>query len=161
MRLWYARRGIPWVPLLACLFVAVLAAVTAYRWPATTFVMLPGALASCAAAAAFVLDEPSASAVWVTPRGGRWARLTRFAVVVLPATLWCAVVATLAEPGVVDRPRWAAAGLGAQAVALVLAALSSRRGIAMPGNGVAPAVAGMSLMPFVIGPLLGWTPLAG
>lgn len=159
MRLWYARRGIPWVPFLACLLLAGVAAVAAHQWSHLSGALLPGTLAACAAADGFLFDEPAEPAVRVTPRGGLWARFTRTAVAVVPAMLWCAVLATLPDRGELDLSRWIIVGLGAQAGALGLAGLSSHRGMAMPGSGVAPAVAGMTLAPFVIGPMIGWTPL--
>jgi hypothetical protein len=158
-RLWYARRGIPWIPFLTCLLVALVGAAGAQQWPRIAGALLIASLAGCAAAPGFVFDEPAGSAVWVTPRGERWAHLTRGLVALLPALLWCSVLATLAEPGDFDRSRWLTMGLGSQVLALGLAWAASRRGVAVPGNTVAPAVVGLTLVPFVIGPMIGWTPL--
>jgi hypothetical protein len=158
MRLWYARRGIPWVPLLACLWFAPVAAVVGHRWPHVVG-LLPAALAGCAAATAYLFDDPAAAATRVTPRGGRWAGLARCAVAALPAVIWCAVVATAPDAAEIDRSDWVVAGLGAQWLALGLAWAAARRGHATPGAAVAPAIAGVALMPFIVGPFVGWTPL--
>ncbi len=159
MRLWYARRGVRWSPVLACLAVATAGAVAAQQWTQSAGALLVAGLAGCAAAPGFLFDEPAASAVRVTPRGARWADLTRTGAALAPAALWLVVLATLAEPVDLDRSRWLVAGLGSQGIALGLAWGASRRGIALPGSGVAPAVVGLVLVPFVIGPFLGWTPL--
>lgn len=158
MHLWYARRAIPWIPFLACLLVASAAFAAAAVWPALAAVFLPGTLAASAAAPGFLLDDPAAPATRVTPRGARWAPLTRVAVALVPAALWVAAVTTVAPDG--DRhTRWVLAGWSAQLLALGLAWWVSRRGVAAPGSTVAPAVAGLTLVPIVIGPFVGWTPL--
>jgi hypothetical protein len=159
MRLWYARRGIPWVPFLACLALASAAAGAGQLWPQVAATLLPAALAACAAAPGFLFDDPSAAAVAVTPRGGRWARLSRCCVAAAPAGLWLALLAALPRSVQLDRSDWAAAGLAGQLLGLGLGWLASRRGVLTPGSSVAGAVAGITLMPFVIGPLIGWTPL--
>ena len=159
MRLWYARRGIPWVPFLACLALGLIMTAVGHVWSQLAGVLLPGVLAACACAAGFVLDDPAAAAVDVTPRGGRWSRVTRCSVAAVPAALWLALLTTVPSSLALDRSNWAAAGLAGQLLALGLAGTASRRGVTAPGGSVAGAVAGVTLMPFVIGPLVGWNPL--
>lgn len=157
MRLWYARRGIPWVPFLACLALAGVSAVVLGRWPQVTGALAPAAMAGCAAAAGFVFDEPALAATAVTPRGGRWAWLSRSAVVLLPAAAWLVFATRLPIEG--HRTNWVLLGLGGQSCALLLAWWSSRRGATAPGSAIAPAVVVLLLMPFAIGPMLGWNGL--
>ena len=157
MRLWYAWRGIPWIPFLACLALAGAAAAALGRWPQTAGALAPATRAACAAAAGFVFDEPALAATAVTPRGGRWAAVTRCSVALAPAALWLTCADRLPLEG--DRSRWLLLGLGGQLAAVALAWLSARRGVTAPGTSVAPAIAGLLLMPFVIGPLLGWNGL--
>ena len=154
MRLWYVRRGIPWVPFLACLALVVGAAGAIARWPQLSGGLLPAASGLGAAATGFVLDEPAAEATNVTARGGRWARLARAGVALVPVAIWLIVVET--APAGTHRTGWTMTGLTGQAAAMTLAVLARRRGSATPGALIAPAVAGLTLAPFVIGPILGW-----
>lgn len=155
LRLWYAGRGVSWVPLLACLTLAAAGAAAPHRWPETAGVLLPVALACCAAAVGFVFDESATAVVHVTPRGAGWRRTTRCAVGVLPALAWSVVVATARGPAV-DELGWLLAGLSCQLVALGLAALASRHAVAAPGASIASALAILVLMPLVVGPVAGW-----
>jgi len=123
-------------------------------WPDVAGAMLPAAAAVCAAATGFLLDEPATAATAVTARGGRWAQVARGAVAVLPLATWLTIVAT--APAGTHRTPWSVTGLAAQALALTLALLAIRRGSVTPGAAVASAIAGLTLMPFVIGPMLGW-----
>jgi hypothetical protein len=158
MRLWYARRGISWVPLLACLCLALTVVPLGHRWPDSLGVLLPAALALCAAACGFVFDEAAAAVVSVTPRGAGWRRTTRCFVAALPALVWVLLVARL-DGARVDRTGWLLAGLGTQLVALGLAALASRREVGAPGSTVASVLVVLTLMPLVIGPIAGWEPV--
>lgn len=160
MFLWYARRGISWLPLLACLFLVGVAAVLLQQWPSWQYVLLPVALACAAAATGFVFDESATSVVTVTPRGAGWRRTARCLVALLPAAAWAATVATLNQQTIAaDRSDWLLAGFGCQLVALGAAALASRHGIAAPGSGVASALVLLVLMPMVVGPMAGWEPV--
>lgn len=156
MRLWYARRGIPWDPFLACLASALLLAAVVHGWPRWAGLMLPGAMAACAASVGFVLDEPAAAAAAVTPRGGRWAAATRVGVALAPVLVWLLVVTGAPSSLELDESAWITAGLAAQVAALVSAWSAVRRGATTPGSSVAAAIAGIVLAPFVIGPMLGW-----
>lgn len=160
MRLWYAGRGISWVPLLACLGCAGVMTVVGRQWPGTLFVLLPATLACCAAAAGFVFDESATAVVAVTPRGAGWRRTTRCLVALLPAGVWVVIVTAVAgrEPGV-DRVGWVLAGLGALVIALGLAALAARRQVSAPGPAVASTLVMLVLMPPVVGPLAGLEPV--
>jgi hypothetical protein len=51
------------------------------------------------------------------------------------------------------------AGSGCLLLAAGASALVARRGAAAPGGVVAAAVAGLVLMPMVVGPIAGWEPL--
>ncbi len=159
MRLWYARRGIPWIPLLVCCALALLAAAVGRRWPDTLPVLLPGALACCAAAAGFVFDEAAAPVVSVTPRGAGWRRTTRLCVTVVPLVVWLAVVALLPAASEPDRVGWSTAGVACLLVAAGTAGLSARREVSAPGSSIAGLVCGLVLLPMVVGPIAGWAPL--
>ena len=160
MFLWYARRGISWVPLLVCLFLVLVVALLLRQWPSSQVVLLPAALAICAAATGFVFDESATAVVTVTPRGAGWRRTVRCLVALLPAGVWISVMATLDQQEIaVDRSDWVLAGLGSQLVALGAAALASRRGIAAPGSAVASALVLLVLAPLVVGPMAGWDPV--
>src|SRR6476619_2336045 len=97
MRLWYLRRAVPWAALSGCGVVAVALVATARRWPETSGLVLPYALVACAAAAGFLMDESSAPIVGVTARGGAWRLLARLSGVVLPVSLWLALVLVVGE----------------------------------------------------------------
>ena len=156
MRLWYARRGVPWTPLLACLGLSTSAAVAVQLWASISSALLPGMAALCAAGAGFVLDEPASAATNVTPRGQRWAVTTRVGVGALPAGLWLSILATMPQAADVNVSAWILTGLAGQVIAVALAWFGSARGNPSPGASVAAAVAGATLAPFVIGPFLGW-----
>ncbi len=157
MRLWYLRRGVPWVAVAGCLAVAAALAAAAHHWTSAALVLLPFAVASGAAAAGFLLDEEGAALLSSTPRGGRWAEATRLAA--LPGV----GVAVL----VLVRPVADAAGLtpvGWSVVPLVGVALGAsaarvlRPRFASPGSHVAVLLVLTTALPFTIGALLGWTP---
>ncbi|MFC4785166.1 hypothetical protein ACT8ZV_11855 [Nocardioides sp. MAHUQ-72] len=159
MRLWYARRGVTWTPLLACCALAVGAALVGHRWPASLAVLLPAALAGCAAGAGFVFDEAATQVVSVTPRGAGWRRTTRLAVVVVPLAVWLVVVATLPRTVVPDRSGWVTVGVACLLLSAGASGLCARRAVSAPGSTVAAGVAGLVLMPLVVGPLVGWEPV--
>ena len=160
MFLWYARRGVSWVPLLVCLFLVAGVALLLRQWPSSQFVLLPAALAVCAAATGFVFDESATAVVTVTPRGAGWRRTARCLVALLPAAVWISVMVTLDQQEIaVDRSDWVLAGLGCQLVALGAAALASRRGVAAPGSAVASLLVLLVLAPLVVGPMAGWDPV--
>jgi hypothetical protein len=159
MRLWYAGRGVPWIPLLACLALAAAAAAVGHRWPHAMMVLLPAALAACAAAAGFTFDEAALPVVAVTPRGAGWRRTTRLAVAVLPLLWWVGIVGTVPDVAEPDRLPWLVVGLACIGFATGVAALGNRRETASPGSAVAPLVAGLVLTPVVIGPVGGWPPV--
>jgi len=160
MRLWYARRGISWVPFLACLLLAAVLAAVGNQWPGTLFLLLPVSLACSAAAVGFVFDESATAVVAVTPRGAGWRRTTRCLIALIPAAAWVSIVATLDRDEVgVDRAGWLLAGLGTQLVALGLAGLAARRGVPTPGSLVASLLVMLVLAPLVVGPFTGLEPV--
>jgi hypothetical protein len=159
MRLWYARRGVAWTPLLGCCLLALVAAGAGHRWPEALWLLQPAALACCAAAAGFVHDEAATQVVAVTPRGGGWRRSTRLGVVLVPLGVWAAVVAAVPATADPDRAGWTVAGAGCLLVAAGTAGTCARREVPAPGGQVAAGVAVLVLMPLVVGPILGWDPL--
>lgn len=159
MRLWYARRGVAWTPLLACLLLATAAAGAGRHWPEAVPALQPAALACCAAAAGFAFDEAPAAVVAVAPRGGTWRRTTRLGVVVLPLAWWLGAVVAVPSYAATDRAGWLLAGWSMLSTATAAAATGARRGLTAPGGGVAAAVVGVVLTPVVVGPFLGWDPV--
>src|SRR4051812_37877681 len=97
MRWWYLRRALPWAALTGCGTVAVVLTAAVHRWPGTSQLLLPYALASCAAMSGFVLDEVAAPVVQVTARGGTWRVLARLGAVLLPVGVWGGIVAGLPD----------------------------------------------------------------
>lgn len=160
MRFWYARRGISWVPLLACLALTLAVPLVLRQWPSTGLAMLTAALAFSAAAAGFAFDEPATAVVAVTPRGAGWRRAVRCAAVLLTMAAWLVVVATLDTRDIpADKSGLVLAGVGCQMLALGVAALASRHEVAAPGSGVAAGVAVLLMAPMVVAPMLEWDPL--
>ena len=155
---WYLRRAIPWMALLGCCAAALLLIVALDRWPASALVLLPGVVATCAAAAAFCFDEVSLPVVEVTPRGGTWRRTTRLATAVVPLGVWTLFV--LVNP--VELPldsAWWVVGAAAIALTVGVAALASRHAVASPGGSLASAVVMVVISPVVISAFLGWDSL--
>ena len=143
---WYLRRAIPWMALLGCCAAALLLIVALDRWPASALVLLPGVVATCAAAAAFCFDEVSLPVVEVTPRGGTWRRTTRLATAVVPLGVWTLFV--LVNP--VELPldsAWWVVGAAAIALTVGVAALASRHAVASPGGSLASAVVMVVISP--------------
>jgi hypothetical protein len=152
----YLRRGVAWPALLGCCGAAVALAVALDRWPEAAVVLLPALLACCAAGAGFAFDERAVAVVAVTPRGGGWRQVTRLSVVLLPLTVWGAVV--LARPGDLPMDRWVWWSVGVATTALVsgVAALASRREMGTPGSLLASVVSFAVLVPVVVTGFLGW-----
>ena len=159
MRLWYLRRAVPWAALSGCAAVAVALVATARRWPDTSGLVLPYALVACAAAAGFLMDESSTPIVGVTARGGAWRLLSRLSGVVLPATLWMALVVAVGDEAASDRGSLVVAGVAACLLGAGVAALLHRAGIGRPGGLVAGALVGVVTGWTVLGGFFGWQPL--
>ena len=155
-RLWYLRRGIAWRPFLGSCAVAVVTMGLLARWPDDAFLLAPALLASCAAAAAFSYDEDALLVVAVTPRGARWRRANRLAVVLVPLALWVVVVTV--RPGDVDLSRSGWWLLGGAVMLLVVgaAALASRRLVPTPGALLAPVVALVTVAPVTLSGMFTW-----
>lgn len=164
MRWWYLRRGVAWLPVLSCCVAAGVAALVLQLWPSTALVLLPTLLAACAAAGAYLFDEPPLAVVTVTPRGALWRGTARLSALLVPLGLWVGVVA--ARPGdlVFDRPGWLLAGGAAILLATGLAAATSRRDVPAPGATLGGAVALSVIAPVVAAGFIGFDtpyPLAG
>lgn len=153
---WYLRRAIPWMALLGCLAGAIVLAVALDHWPGTAFVLLPGLLAACAAAAAFTFDETSLAVVEVTPRGATWRRTTRLATALLPLAVWALVVTVRPGNLPLSRASWLVVGLATIALTAGVAALASRHAVATPGSSLASVVVLGAISPVVICAFLGW-----
>lgn len=156
MRLWYVRHGVSWAPLLACCITAAAAFVLLPHWPRAEAALPLLALTACSAAAGFVFDEFSGDVVAVTPRGAGWRRSTRLALALLPAAVWCAGVRAIPQEHAAGTGPWTLVGLVCITVAVGIAGLLSRYGVASPGSPVAAGVAVLVLAPPVVGPMAGW-----
>lgn len=155
-RLWYLRRSVAWLPVLACCAAAASTALLVVHWPDVAGVLAPAVLACCAGAAAFVYDEDALPVVAVTPRGAGWRRTARLGVTLLPLSIWAVVVAL--RPG--DVP-FVLSGwwlLGGATLLLVAgsAALASRRLVPTPGALLAPVVALAAVAPVTVTGLFSW-----
>lgn len=150
-RVWYLRRAVPWAALLGCCTGAVLVALLLAWWPSTALVMLPTALATCAAAAAFLFDEPAPLIAAVTPRGGSWGPTARLGVVLVPLLAWFLIIAV--RPGALPlvRETWWLIGAALTLATAGLAALASRHGVGAPGPLLAAVVVLMVLGLVVVG----------
>ena len=157
---WYLRRAIPWMALLGCCAAALLLVVALDQWPTSALVLLPGLVATCAAAAAFCFDEVSAPgrrghspwrdlASYGAPRGSR--RAPRRLDSLRPRG------PGRPAPGQLGRGGWS--GLAAIALTVGLAALASRHAVASPGGSLASAVVMVVISPVVISAFLGWDSL--
>lgn len=152
---WYLRRAVPWAAVLGCSAVAAVAAAALHRWPSASGVLLPAMLACCAAAAAFVFDEPDHDVTSVTPRAG-WRRTARLAAAAVPLALWCTVVALRPTDPPLSQAGWWLVGAATILLTVGSAALGSRRRFSAPGP-ILSAVVGIAVLtPVVLGPLLDW-----
>lgn len=159
MRAWYLGRAIPWVALLGCCGIAVIAVASLHRWPDNAWMVLPLVLAACAAAAGFVFDDVATAVTSVTPRGGRWRRTTRLLAVLVPVGIWTLLVVTAPSELSLDAAAWLLAGLAAAAAAAGAAAIGGRRQVARPGPTVAGGFVMLTLVPSIAGPFLEWEPV--
>lgn len=146
---WYLRRAIPWATLLACCGAALVAAGAVHRWPSTAVVLLPATLGCCAAAAAFVFDEPDTAVAAVTPRAA-WRRTARMAVALVPLALWLGLVLLLPV-----AEGWWLAGTASVLVTAGVAGLATRWRAAAPGAVLAAVVGIAVFVPLVLGSVLG------
>ena len=155
LRWWYLRHSLPWPAVLGACAAAGLLAGCLARWPSTALILLPGLLACCATAAAFLFDEAAVRVVAVTPRGATWRRTTRLAVAAVPLGLWALVV--LARPGdlPLERPGWWLIGAATIALVVGVAALASRREVPAPSVLLAGVVALAAIGPVVVTSFLG------
>ena len=159
LRGWYLRRAIPWVALLGCCAAALLLGVALAQWPTSALVLLPGVVASCAAAAAFCFDEVSLPVVEVTPRGATWRRTARLAAAAVPLGVWTLFVVVGSRDVPLDRSGWWVVGGAAIVLTLGVAALASRHAVASPGGSLASFVVLVVISPVVLLAFLGWDSL--
>lgn len=152
---WYVRRAVPWLALLACCGAAAVAAVALHRWPASAGVLLPAILGACAAGSAFVFDERELAVAAVTPRAA-WRRTARLGVAVVPLAVWSGVVVSRPDTVPLDRPGWWLIGVALTLLTTGAAALAARREQPAPGSGIASAVAMAVFVPGLLSMLLGW-----
>jgi len=152
---WYARRAVPWLALLACCGAALVATAALHQWPASAGVLVPAILGSCAAGAAFVFDERELAITAVTPRAG-WRRAARLGVAVVPLAVWSGVVLSRPDAVPLERPGWWLIGAALTLLTVGAAALAARREQAAPGSGIASAVAIAVFVPGLLSMLLGW-----
>ena len=155
-RLWYLRRGVAWLPVLACCAGAAAIALLVVHWLDVAGVLAPAVLACCAGAAAYVYDEDALAVVAVTPRGANWRRTARLAVTLLPLSAWAVVVAV--RPGDVAfvRPGWWLLGGATLVLVAGSAALASRRLVSTPGAVLAPVVALAAVAPVTLSGMFSW-----
>lgn len=152
---WYVRRAVPWLALLACCGAAAVAALALHQWPASAGVLVPAILGSCAAGAAFVFDERELAITAVTPRAA-WRRTARLAVAVVPLTVWSGVVLSRPDTVPLDRPGWWLIGAALTLLTVGAAALAGRREQEAPGSGIASVVAVAVFVPGLLSMLLDW-----
>lgn len=158
VRLWYAVRAVPRAALTGCLALAAAMVVTVRLWEDAAGMLLPMALAATAAASGFVFDDPALAVTAVTPRAERWARVTRLLVATVPLVAWGVLVLAVPDAVVLDRTRWWLAGAGAASLAAGSGALAASR-LPRPGGAVASGIALLAVLPLLVGPFLGWTPV--
>ena len=155
-RLWYLRRGVPWLPLLGSFAVAVVTALLLVRWPDEAFLLGPVLLACCAAGAAVGFDEDALLVVAVTPRGAGWRRVNRLVVSLVPVALWFIVVTVRPGDLQVSRPGWWLLGVAVIVLVAGSAALASRRLVPTPGALLAPVVALAVVAPVTVSGMFSW-----
>jgi hypothetical protein len=155
-RLWYLRRGVAWLPVLGGCGAAAVTSLLLARWPDAAVVLAPAVLACCAAAVAFVYDEDALQVVAVTPRGTRWRRATRLAVVLVPLAMWAVVVAVRPGDVLLARPEWWLVGGATVLLVAGSAALASRLYVPAPGSVLAPVVALAVVAPVTFAGLFSW-----
>ena len=152
-------RGVPWTAVTMSSALAALLMVPWVAWPTVSFgpMMLTSGFAILGAAAAFVLDEPSADAVDAGPTTRRQRSMVRSLALVLPLSVGLAAVAGLEA----RTPLVPARGLVLQVVGCVLlgltaAAVSRSRGVASPGDAAASGVGLLLLVCAHLEPLRSW-----
>lgn len=155
-RLWYLGRGVAWLPLLGSCGAAVVIALLLIRWPDDAFLLAPGMLACCSAAATFLYDEDALAVVAVTPRGASWRRTNRLAVALVPLAVWAVLVAVRPGDAPLARPGWWLVGGAAILVVTGSAALASRRLVPSPGSVLAPVVAVAVVAPVTLAGMFSW-----
>lgn len=155
MRLWYLRRAVHWPAVLGCCVAALCTVAAVHRWPDVGAPALPFALAGCAAAAGFLLDEVATAVVAVTPRAERWRTGSRYAIALLPFGWWSGLVVWLPEAARGSASGWLLAGVAGCLLALGLAATGAGAGVSRPGAGVATGLTLLTAGWVAVGPVVG------
>lgn len=156
MRLWYLRRAIPWAALLGSLSAAGALTLLLHRWPEVSMVGLPLVAASCAAAAGFVYDEPSAAIASVTPRAGWWRASARLLAALPPLAAVLILLAAMPAELRLDRSGWWLIGAAFVLLAVAPAAWGARHQVGRPGGAVAGGAVLLGIAPVVLSMVLGW-----
>lgn len=156
MRVWYLRRAVPWGALLGCLASAVFVAVLVHRWPDTGWIGLPLLVVSCAAAAAFVYDEPASAVASVTPRSGWWRGSTRLLTAILPLAVSVVLLTTMPAELRLDRGGWLLIAAACVLLTVTPAAWLAGRQVGRPGSAIASAAVIIGIAPLVLAAILGW-----
>ena len=126
--------------------------------PSLLYVRL--ALVALAAAAAFVLDEPSAAAVDAVPATRRARTAVRATAVALPLAVWTAgILALERRNGATAVGALLVEGAGVMAVAVALSASLRLTGRAEPGEIVASVLGASMLAVLIVNPWPGSVPL--
>jgi len=155
-------RGVNWPALLggSAIGAGILAVCVAFAAGGPPLLYVRLALVALAAAAAFVLDEPSAEAVDAVPvtRGGRTA--IRVTAVALPFAVWtAAVLARERRNGATAVGALLVEGAGMLAVAVAVSAVLRLAGRAEPGEVVASFLGASMLGALIFRPAPGSVPI--
>lgn len=155
LRVWYARRAVPWPAVGACLATTALGAGVTRWHEHLAALVLPLAALLAAAAAVFTLDDTAAPVTRVTPRGTRWSTTTRLLCAVVVAML--GLVAIACTPGSTVRSfGWPLVVVSLSVTVLAVAAWLTRGRHPTPGAGVATVMVLLGLVPFPASTLLRW-----
>lgn len=148
MRLWHARRAVPWPVLGICLGLAA-AGAALVRWQERAgFMVLPLITLLTAAGAAYVLDDSAAEVTRVTARGSRWAAVNRLSVAALISLAGVGLVA-LARGEVGGLSGWPMVGTTMALAVVAVAAWAVRNHHRTPGTAIASTLILLGIMPFV------------
>jgi hypothetical protein len=159
VRLWYAGRAVPWAALLACAALAAALTGAMNLWEQMAAALLPLAVVATAAAAGFLFDDHAVAVTSVTPRGRRWAPVTRLALAAVPVAVWLLLLPLLPGSVPLDTAGWWLIGAGACLLAAGVAGLAARGHQSRPGGMVATMLALLAIVPMVVGPFLDWEPV--
>lgn len=142
-------RPVPWASVGGCslLGAVVLAGCVAYAADGPMLGYARVALVALAAAAAFVFDDPAAAAVRAVPTSNLRRTAARTVAAVVPLIVWLAGVGAMAlrSPDRTPVADLVVEGVGVIAVAVALATVGCRLGLAEPGELVASCLGAVLL----------------